>query len=322
MRKYIIKRFFHSVVLVLLVIIISFFIFRLMPGDPSVALLDPSMPPGVRERMIHEFGLDRPIHEQFVEYMKQVFHGNLGLSFYYKETRVTEIIFGLKFVNTLILMTLSLSLSIIFGTCLGVIAGWKQGKLTDYLLTNVGLVAYSMPVFWSGLLVLLFMGFHLGIIPLGGVKSYGTEMSLMGIIWDRIIHLVGPVLVLCILFTGQFLIIMRNTIIDVFSQDFMKMALAKGLKNKTIIFRYAMRNALLPTISLSAALLSLLIGGATMTEVVFSYNGIGRLIYDSVLRRDYPVLQGVFIVMALLVIVANFIADMLYAYFDPRIKYA
>jgi peptide/nickel transport system permease protein len=219
-------------------------------------------------------------------------------------------------------MTLSLSLSIIFGTCLGVIAGWKQGKLTDYLLTNVGLVAYSMPVFWSGLLVLFFMGFHLGIIPLGGVKSYGTDMSLMGIIWDRIIHLVGPVLVLCILFTGQFLIIMRNTITDVFSQDFMKMALAKGLKNKTIIFKYAMRNALLPTISLSAALLSLLIGGATMTEVVFSYNGIGRLIYDSVLRRDYPVLQGVFIVMALLVIVGNFIADMLYAYFDPRIKYA
>jgi len=321
MRKYIFRRFIHTAILIVLIVILNFFFFRLMPGDPTFALLDPGMPPGVRDKLIAEFGLDAPIHTQFFAYLKEISQGNLGVSFYYKGISVSHVVFGEKLVNTVILMGVSITLSILFGSVLGVIAGWRQHSKFDVFITNFALVAYSMPVFWSGILVLLGLGYHLGMIPLGGTATYGVEQSILGQISDRLTYLIGPVLVLCILFTGQFLIIMRNTIADIFNHDYMKVAEAKGLSISSILFKYAMRNALLPTISLSAALSSLLIGGATMTEVVFSYNGIGRLIYNSVLRRDYPTLQGVFIVMALLVVSANFVADMLYVYLDPRIRY-
>lgn len=321
MKQFLLRRAVQSAVLIVLVIVVCFFIFRLMPGDPTMALIDPNMPFGMREQLAERFGLDDPLGVQFVRYLREAFKLNLGVSFYYNSVSVSRIILGPKLLNTAVLMVLSLTLSLVLGTALGLIAGWKENSALDYALTNVGLVSYSMPVFWSGLLILLALGYHWNLIPLGGTVSYGVEMSVLQRIGDRALHLAGPTVTLCLLFVGQFLIVMRNTVAEIFRQDYMRTARAKGLRKRTIVIRYAMRNALLPTVSLTAALSPLLIGGATMTEVVFSYDGIGRLIYDSVLRRDYPVLQGVFIVMAVVVIVANLVADVAYAYLDPRITY-
>ncbi|MHA3964078.1 MAG: ABC transporter permease [Candidatus Thorarchaeota archaeon SMTZ1-45] len=320
--EYIAKRLGQTLLIWFLIVIVNFFLFRIMPGDPRGSLIAEHMPPEVVQSIVDRFGLDRPILEQFFIYIVNIFRGDFGESFSHFGEDVLYTIFDHRFWNTLWLMGASLVISIAVGMVMGVVAAARRGSKTDTGSTVFFLVAYSIPVFWIGLLLLLFFGYHFDLIPLAGTITRGyAHVNFIDYIRDYGWHMIGPTIVLTLSFIGGFYLIMRDTVLDVFTQDFMLAAKAKGLKEKTILYKHAMRNAMLPMVSVIAVNIPFLISGATITEFVFSWEGIGLLTYDSVLANDYPVLQGIFLFLATITVFANFVADLLYLYLDPRIRY-
>ncbi|TEU12425.1 ABC transporter permease, partial [Candidatus Bathyarchaeota archaeon] len=236
---------------------------------------------------------------------------------------VVSIILGRKMINTLILMGSSMFISFTLGIIFGVIAAWKRGTKLDISFIVISLATYSMPVFWFGMLLLLFFSYYINIFPIAGTITPGVvHPNFLAYAKDYLRHLMAPMITLGVSFFGGYFLFMRDTILDVFTEDYMLTARAKGLSNRKFLFKHAMRNALLPMVSLMGVHITFLLSGAVMTETVFSWDGLGRLIYDSVRNNDYPVLQGIFLLMAVLVVVASIIADIVNAYLDPRIKEA
>jgi len=323
MRDYLIKRGVSALVTLALAIILTFFLFRIMPGDPTRTVVgDFRVTPEVRQMLIHQFGLDQPIWVQFVLYIQNLLTGNLGVSFQYRGTPVTSIIFGRRLFNTFILMGSSIGVALVIGIIVGTVAAWKRESKFDILTVIFSLVTYSMPVFWLGMLIILVFGYYLNSIPIAGTITVGmTYSNVFEYAADYLHHMTGPFVTLTLSFIGFYFLIMRDSILDVFTEDYMLTAKAKGLSDRKILFRHAMRNATLPMVSLMAVEVTYLFGGATMTETVFSWYGIGRLIYEAVVMADFPVLQGIFVIMSVLVISANFCADIAYAFLDPRIRY-
>jgi len=323
MRDYLIKRGISALVTLGLAVILTFFLFRIMPGDPTRTMVgDFRVTPEVRQMLVHQFGLDQPIWVQFVLYIRNLFMGNLGVSFQYRGTPVAAIIFGRRLFNTFVLMGSSISVALIIGMIVGTVAAWKRESKFDISTVVFSLVTYSMPVFWLGMLIILVFGYYLALIPIAGTMTVGmTYSNVFEYAADYLHHMTGPFVTLTLSFVGFYFLIMRDSILDVFTEDYMLTAKAKGLGDRKILFGHAMRNATLPMVSLLAVEVTYLFGGATMTETVFSWYGIGRLIYEAVVMADYPVLQGIFVVMAVAVITANFCADIVYAFLDPRIRY-
>jgi peptide/nickel transport system permease protein len=216
----------------------------------------------------------------------------------------------------------SLVVSILIGMIFGVIAAARRDTAIDSGSTVVFLIAYALPVFWIGVLILYYFGFLLNIIPLAGTITRGyTHANFLDYMFDYLHHMTGPFIVLTLSFIGGFYLIMRDTVLDVFTQDYILAAKAKGLKERTILYGHAMRNAMLPMVSVIAVNVPYLISGAMMTEYVFSWSGLGLLTYNSVLTVDYPVLQGIFLFLATITLIANFVADLTYLWLDPRIRY-
>ena len=306
-----------------LAIVLNFFLFRIMPGDPTRTVVgDFRVTAEVRKALVHQFGLDQPLWIQFLFYVQNLFMGNLGVSFQYRGTPVASIIFGRRLFNTFILMGSSISVALVIGIIVGTIAAWKRESKSDVFTVIFSLVTYSMPVFWLGMMIILIFGYYLGSIPIAGTITVGlTYSNVFEYAADYLHHMTGPFVTLTLSFIGYYFLIMRDSILDVFTEDYMLTAKAKGLSDRKILFRHAMRNATLPIVSLIAVEVTYLFGGATMTETVFSWYGIGRLIYEAVVMADYPILQGIFVVMAVAVIAANFCADIVYAFLDPRIRY-
>jgi peptide/nickel transport system permease protein len=293
-----------------------------MPGDPRAALLGEGLSPELRTAVIARFGLDQPLLEQFRLYLVNLFQGDMGYSFSHFGEPVWETIFEFRFANTFILMGVSLIVAILIGMFFGVLAAAKRDTLVDTGSTVIFLVAYALPVFWIGILLLYIFGFQLNLIPLAGTITRGLDhVNFLHYIADYLHHMMGPFIVLTLSFIGGFYLIMRDTVLDVFTQDYILAAKAKGLKERTILYGHAMRNAMLPMVSVIAVNVPFLVSGATMTEYVFSWSGLGLLTYHSVLSADYPVLQGIFLFLATITLLANFIADILYLYLDPRIRY-
>jgi len=233
-----------------------------------------------------------------------------------------QTIFGYRFMNTVILMGTSIIISTIIGMVIGVVAAAKRDSLVDTGSTVVFLVAYALPVFWIGILILYYFGYTWNILPLSGTITDGVvHTNIFSYMGDYLRHMTGPLIVLTLSFIGGFYLIMRDTVLDVFTQDYILAARAKGLKERTILFRHAMRNAMLPMVSVIAVELPYLISGAMMTEFVFSWSGLGLLTYNSVLSVDYPVLQGIFLFLATITVFSNLAADIIYLYLDPRIRY-
>ncbi|MFX1482339.1 MAG: ABC transporter permease [Promethearchaeota archaeon] len=320
--RYIGQRFVQTLVVWFAIITLNFIIFRIMPGDPRQALIGEGMSPELRLAVIERFGLDRPLLEQYVLYIWNLFQGDMGFSFSHFGEPVWQTIFAYRFANTFILMGASLLLSIIIGMAFGVLAAARRDTAVDTGSTVVFLVAYAMPVFWIGMILLYYLGFLGGVIPLAGTITRGYEhANFLDYAFDYLHHMLGPWIVLTLSFIGGFYLIMRDTVLDVFTQDYILAAKAKGLKERTILYGHAMRNAMLPMVSVIAVNLPYLISGAMMTEFVFSWSGLGLLTYNSVLSVDYPVLQGIFLFLATITVFANFAADVLYLYLDPRIRY-
>jgi peptide/nickel transport system permease protein len=293
-----------------------------MPGDPRQALLGEGIPPELRQVIVDRFGLDKPLIEQYFLYLVALTQGDMGYSFVYIGQPVWETIFGFRFVNTFVLMGAAMLAAIVIGMIVGVIAAARRDTKIDTGSTISFLVAYSMPVFWIGLLLLMVFGFQFNMIPLAGTITRGYDhLNFLDYARDYMWHMAGPWLVLTLSFIGGFYLIMRDSVLDVFTQDYILAAKAKGLKERTILYGHAMRNAMLPMVSVIAVNLPYLISGAMITEFVFSWAGLGLLTYQSVLSVDYPVLQGIFFFLATVTLFSNFLADIAYLYLDPRIRY-
>jgi peptide/nickel transport system permease protein len=323
-KDYVGKRTLHGVITILLAVTLNFILFRIMPGDPTRAVSgDPRVDTATRLALIAKFGLDRPLFEQFFLYVANLLKGELGISFVQIGRPVLSIILGRKMINTIILMGSSMFIAFTLGIIIGVFAAWRRGTKLDISFIVVSLATYSMPVFWFGMLLLLFFSYYINIFPIAGTITPGVvHPNFLAYAKDYLHHLMAPMITLGVSFFGGYFLFMRDTILDVFTEDYMLTARAKGLSNRKVLFKHAMRNALLPMVSLMGVHITFLISGATMTETVFSWDGLGRLIYDSVRNNDYPVLQGIFLFMAVLVVVASIVADVINAYLDPRIKEA
>lgn len=323
-KRYVVKRAFQGIITIMLAITLNFILFRIMPGDPTRAVVgDPRLDAETRLALRAKFGLDKPLLEQFILYFYNLFSGELGVSFVQMGRPVVEIILGRKMVNTVILMGSSMLLAFSLGIMVGVVAAWKQGTKMDVSSVVLSLATYSMPVFWFGMLLLLLLSYYINIFPIAGTITPGiSHANFFEYAKDYLHHLIAPMITLAVSFFGAYFLFMRDTILDVFTEDYMLTARAKGLSDRKILFKHAMRNALLPMVSLMGVHVTFLISGATMTETVFSWDGLGRLIYDSVRNSDYPILQGIFLFMAVLVVIASIIADITNAYLDPRIKEA
>lgn len=323
-KEYVGKRTLQGFVTILMAITLNFILFRIMPGDPTRAVSgDPRVDTATRLALIAKFGLDRPLFEQFVLYFYNLLRGEMGVSFVQIGRPVISIILGRKMVNTLVLMGSSMFLAFILGIAVGVVAAWRRGTKTDVSFVVLSLATYSMPVFWFGMLLIMLLSYYLHLVPIAGTISAGVaHPNFLAYTADYLHHLIAPMVTLAVSFFGGYFLFMRDTILDVFTEDYMLTARAKGLSDRKILFKHAMRNALLPMVSLMGVHVTFLISGATLTETVFSWDGLGRLIYDSVRNNDYPVLQGISLIMAVLVVIASIVADVTNAYLDPRIKEA
>ncbi|MDD4200090.1 MAG: ABC transporter permease [Eubacteriales bacterium] len=318
--KYIIKKSIYALITIFLIIIFNYFLFRVIPGDPlSMVMRNPKATEEAVQKTIEMYGLDKSWYEQFFIYLKDLFHGDLGMSFEFKRP-VMEVI-GPKVLPTVILFGVSEILAIIFGIFMGIVSAWKRGTKLDVTILSVSLFTYSMPVFWLGMILVAVFAVNLGWFPTGGITSPGVAiMGGWAHVSDIIWHGVLPVITMAVLIVGEYALTMRNTLIDVLGEDYITTAKAKGFSERYILRKHAFPNAMLPMVTIIAINLGFVIGGAVQIETVFSWPGLGNLMYDALGARDYPVLQGLFLLITICVVLANYIADISYSYIDPRVK--
>lgn len=320
MRSFILRKSVYLVITLFAIIAFNFFLFRIMPGDPAAVLVPRSGDEALKDLVRERFHLNDPLLTQLYYYIIQVFSGDFGVSTGVLKNAEISTILGPKIFNTVILVGIGTALAIYLGVLIGKVAAWRRGKLADTLGMGFALVFYSMPTFLFALVLLMVFAGTLGWFPLKGATSQDyNEFSLMDKIGDRAYHLVLPVIAFTLEIMAEFAIIMRNSLTDVLTEDYITTARAKGVPSKSILNDHAMKNALLPVVTVMAISVGWVLGGTIMVEIVFSYDGLGKLTWDAVLNLDYPLLQALFLLMAIAVLVANFVADIVYTYLDPRV---
>jgi ABC-type dipeptide/oligopeptide/nickel transport system permease component len=313
---YVLKRAAFAIVTIFVAVTINFVLFRLAPGT---AVSNLSRVPHATQQLRHaletQFGLDKSKGAQYVIYLKQLVHGNLGVSFENQQPVSKNLRIAL--INTLPMVTLGTLFSIVIGTLTGVIAAWRRGTPTEAVTVSSALAFYAMPTQWLGLmLIILFTG----ILPTGGMTN---EFLLNPGFWQHLkdlgSHILLPSLTLGLTLYGEYTLIVRSAMLETLGEDYVLTARAKGLKPWTIVRKHALRNAMLPITTLVALSLGYIVAGAILIETVFSWPGIGRAVYEAVLERDYPMLQGAFLLLTIAVVLCNLVADLLYFKLDPRI---
>ena len=314
MSSYLLHRLGQSLILLLLVSMIAFALLHLAPGGPlAMFTLTPGMTQADLARIAHQMGLDRPLPIQYWEWFSRLLEGDWGHS--YRDSQPVLAVIGSHVPATLELMLSSTLIAVLLGTWIGVLGALRRYSIFDYLATVGAMVALSLPTFWFGLVVIYAFSVNLGWLPAGGMYTIGNGSFL-----DYLHHLIGPALVLALVTVAIWSRYMRSSMLEVTSQDFVRTAIAKGLPRRVVIIRHALRNALLPMITLAGLQLPTLLGGALVTETIFTWPGMGRLFLDSIGYRDYPVVMGLLMFTALLVLIGNLTADLLYAVYDPRIR--
>ncbi len=320
-RDYLIRKLGFSLMTVLIVLVINFVLFRILPGDPVRAVIGRNVriSPEVQQALRVQFGLDRPIFpDQFLDTVAQWAQGNLGISWSLRQPVKTILL--AKLVNTVILVGLGQIFSIVLGVILGLLAGWKRKTAIDVGALTFSLIAWATPTFWLGIILLAAGSTWLG-LPTGGIVSpSNVNKPLYAVVPDVAHHLILPTLTLTILYLGEYMLIMRSSILEVLSEDYILTAKAKGMSQWQVLMRHALKNAMLPIVTLIALNLGFTVSGAIYIETVFSYDGLGKLFQDALTKQDYPLLQGAFLLLAVSVIIANMLADILYTYLDPRVK--
>ncbi|HEY9346027.1 MAG TPA: ABC transporter permease [Inquilinus sp.] len=314
MAQFLFGRALQSLLLLWLVSMIGFAVLHLTPGGPlSQFALVPGMTQARLAEIAHEMGLDRSLPVQYWEWASRLLTGDWGRS-YRDQSPVLEVI-GSHLFATLELMATAILIAVLLGVWIGVMGAVRRYSFADMLATVGAMVALSIPTFWFGLVVIYIFSVRLQWLPAGNMYTVGD-----GSLLDFLHHLIAPALVLALVEVAVWSRYMRASMIDVINQDYIRTARAKGLPEKRVLIRHALRNALLPMITLAGLELPALLGGALVTETVFTWPGMGRLFLDSLGYRDYPVVMGILMVSALLVLLGNLLADILCAVADPRIR--
>lgn len=320
-KRYVARRFALMMASLFIVITILFFLFRQVPGGPMSAFTNPRMSQAARQAIIEQYGLNDPLWQQYVRYMVNVAQLDFGQSFYYGSS-VSALIID-RFLNTMSLMLTAFVISYTVGTYLGAQLGWLRGTTKERVGMVVVLFVRSLPVFWTGMVVLYAFSFQFDLFPIGGMRgtsaSYDTTAAKF-LSTDFLYHLALPVFALSTYYTGLPLLLMRNNILEVLSESYIDTARAKGLTNRRVLFVHAARTAILPVVTAFAIAIGFAVGGQVLIEQVFSWPGLGREMVQASLRSDYPVAQGAFTLLSAIVITMNFVADLAYTYLDPRVR--
>jgi len=320
--RYLGRRLVQAALTILFIVVLNFILFRAMPGSPERVLTrNPNISAEVKEQLRARWGLDKPLFpDQFVSYLASTAQGDFGLSFKYRGQPVTEVL-GSRVWPTVILFGLGEAIAVVVGMALGAYAGWKRGGVVDYLGNGVSLVLYSTPYFVLGMFLLVLFASTLGWFPTNGMLSIGARYdSFVDQLLDFGHHLVLPLATVSLGLIGLYSILMRSSIIETLAEDYVQTARAKGLKDGRVLRSHALPNAMLPAVTIVAIQLGYVIAGAITAEVVFNWPGIGTLTVDALSSRDYPVLQGIFLLLAVSVVIANFVADLVYGLLDPRVR--
>ena len=318
---YIAKRILFAIATVFAAVTLNFVLFRAIPGDAVQALRCQHCTVQFKNALRKDLGLDKSKWEQYKLYLQDLAHGNLGSSVRSQRPVWDELVPSIK--NTLPMIALGYLFSIVLGTLVGVVAAWRRGTVVDKASLWTGLGFYSMPPQWLGLMIVLFVAGAVG-LPTSGIKdpTLGIlgDASTWDLIVDRLRHMVLPALTIGLVLYGEYALIVRSAMLETLGEDYVLTARAKGLSSWATVWRHGFRNALLPVVTLGALSLGYIIGGFITVEYVFSYPGIGLAIVEAIDQRDFPVLQGAFLLLAISVIFFNLIADLLYFRLDPRVR--
>ena len=322
-KRYLVRRIIESAVIFFVIMSALFFLFRLAPGDPVARMVDPGMTPEEAQLLKTQLGLDQPLGTQYLIFLGNFFRGRLGRSFHYGEP--VERIIARRLPNTILLFTTAVILSALAGIKLGKIAAWSKGRPLDNGITICALVCHTLFLPWVALLIIWLLAYRVGWFPITGMISAELWIS-ADVPWfaralDVLHHMALPLLTLFLIHFGSYLLLMRSSMLDTLNEEFIFTARAKGLPEKIIRDRHAAPNAALPVVTSVALSLAFSVNGGALTETVFSWPGIGRELVFAVSNNDYPLALACFLLIALVVLTANVVVDMLYIFMDPRIRY-
>ncbi|MBY0223710.1 ABC transporter permease [Mammaliicoccus sciuri] len=313
MGKYIIKRLFDLLPTVFVVAVIVFIITRLIPGNPAAVMLGPTASVEDIEKLTTQLGLDQPLYKQFLDYLLGLLQGDFGTSLSYNQP-VAQLIME-RFPNTVILALAALVIALLIGIPAGMISAARQNSALDYGVMLVSLLGVSMPIFWLGVMLVLFFSVNLGWFPATGMGTLDDGLL------SYIKHLILPSITLATIPMATFARITRSSMLEVISQEYIKTARAKGVAEFWVISKHVLKNALTPILTVLGMQISMLLGGAVLTETIFSWPGMGRLIVDAIDKRDFVVVQGTVLFIAIIFVLVNLLVDILYKVVNPRVNY-
>jgi peptide/nickel transport system permease protein len=335
LTRYIITRVLLTIPMVFILLSIVFVVLRVMPGDPVSAMLGGHAPESVIEQKKEEMGLNRPMAVQYFDYLWQICRLDLGESMVFKQ-RVTKAI-GEKLPATIELTAFGILITLFLGVFMGAYAADKRRMVQDYVIRLYGIVVYCIPVYWMGLMLQLIFGIWLDILPIAGrtgPRVFASTFEKTGFyildtllvkdfsaFGDVLVHLILPAFTLGLVLSGIFVRLTRANMLDVLRADYIVAAEARGIRHRKIVYRHALKNAFIPILTMMGLQIALLMAGAVLTETTFSWPGMGRLLLERIYLRDYPTIQGVIIMIALIVAMASLIVDVIYAIVDPRVRY-
>ena len=320
MGSYLLKRLAQIVPIILVIVIVNFFLVHLAPGDPIVYIIgDAPVSEEIVAQLREKLGLDKPLIQQLIIYLANVAQGDFGYSYVAREPVLSVIMHRLP--ATLLLTVTQYILAIVVGLFLGVISARRQGEAADAAITLLSVLGYAVPVFWLGQMLVLIFAHHLGIFPSQGMYSLRYDMTPLAAAADVAWHLVLPCITLAVFNLALIARLTRANMLQSLRLEFVMFARSKGISETAVVYRHALRNAVLPVVTIIGLNIKTLITGAVLTETVFAWPGIGRLTYEALTARDYPVLMAMFIFVGILVVVANLLTDLAYAYLDPRIRF-
>lgn len=314
MAKYLLSRLGQALVVMVLVSMVTFLLINAAPGGPSAAMAM-DLPAAQRAAVLHSLGLDQPIQLRYVLWVRAMLKGDLGQSF--SDPRPVSAVVSERMYNTLVLGGAALLLSVVVGIPLGVLAATRPHSPADYLSTLISLIGQAIPAFWLGIVMIILFAVEWRLLPSSGMATLGADFSLV----DRLKHLVMPMIVLSTVALPQVVRFTRSAMTEVLRRDYVRTARAKGLSERRVVYRHALRNALFQVVTVIGLSIPRLAGGSVITEQVFAWPGMGRLAVQSSIQRDYPVIMGLTVIVSGIVVLTNLIVDISYVYLDPRIRY-